>query len=391
MKLFRKPPQTQYIALDIGTGVAKALQYEFEAETGNLYVKGIGQNQHREGNLEYGSITNTQEVAQTLYHTIVESNHLESSTDQALIIGSSGIYNENRTFQMSHIRSNKTKKITPKEFQEIFSIISSRLDTEHAIIMKTLRQSMVLAQSSIKEVKIDDMQVSQPIGMVGSKVDLTIHNTYVPEEFLHQITQISQEINIPVAGIFSETYATTKLLLDSFQGESLSMILVDVGTWNTNVAVIQKNELMYSNAYSIGGYHFTRQLADQARLSKKISMQIADVIKEDIRYWCSGLTLSLEEAFQKKKDSLPGHIVLYGGGAGLIGLKESLEFGNWYQDLTFISKPLVSIFQPKSLPTIIDNTNKLNTPEHINVLGLANIGARLKVENLLYDSKFNTL
>lgn len=408
MNLFKKQPKTQYIALDIGTGKAKALQYDFESSTGNLYVKGIGLNQHREGNIHYGNITNTQEVAQTIYHTIVESNHLESLADQALVIGTSGIYTEDRTYHMSHIRTKVNRKISRKEFQEIFGIVAERLVSEHATLMRSFRQTMVLAQSSIKEVRIDDIPVTNPIGVTGSKVDLIVHNTYVPEDHLKQITQISQEIQIPVAGVFSETYATTKLLVDSFAGESLSMVLVDVGAWNTNVSVIQKNELKYSNSYSIGGHHFTRQLADhletnnheaevlklqysQAQLPKNISLKIADLIKEDIRYWSAGLTLALEEASQALQTDLPSHIVLYGGGASLIGLKESLEYGNWYQDLAFGSKPLVSIFQPKSLPTVVDNTNKLGGPEHINLLGLANISARMEEENLFYDSKFNTL
>ncbi len=100
---------------------------------------------------------------------------------------------------------------------------------------------------------------------------------------------------------------------------------------------------------------------------------------EDIKLWLKGIECSLEETASNTE--LPERIILFGGGASLMGIKEGLEFGNWYKTIAESYKPSVSIFYPKSLPHIVDETDRLNDPRFIPLLGLLHVGSRMTQYN----------
>ena len=94
-------------------------------------------------------------------------------------------------------------------------------------------------------------------------------------------------------------------------------------------------------------------------------------MKADIKVWLSGVELSLSEF--TKVDHLPAKILLCGGGTGLPQIMEVLK-GDWYKQLPFARKPIVSHIDPSQVARVVDKTGELKSFADITPMGLANLG-----------------
>jgi cell division protein FtsA len=92
----------------------------------------------------------------------------------------------------------------------------------------------------------------------------------------------------------------------------------------------------------------------------------------DIEVWLSGVELALAEFDQL--DHLPPRILLCGGGSALPEIKKTLTESDWYKSSAFARKPSVDFISPKEVNRVIDSTGKLNSPQEITPMGLANLG-----------------
>jgi hypothetical protein len=110
-----------------------------------------------------------------------------------------------------------------------------------------------------------------------------------------------------------------------------------------------------------------------ARLSKKVSHKLAELLKEDIRMWLEGVEIGMQMLTRSRRDTLPPVVLLHGGGSNLIGIKEALEFDSWYEDLPFDRRPKVGLFRPNQLPVVSDYTGSASDPLYTNVLALASV------------------
>ncbi|HUC19882.1 MAG TPA: hypothetical protein VMR98_00085, partial [Candidatus Polarisedimenticolaceae bacterium] len=98
---------------------------------------------------------------------------------------------------------------------------------------------------------------------------------------------------------------------------------------------------------------------------------VAEAVKADIKVWLSGVELSLAEF--TKLDHLPAKILLCGGGTGLPEITRALKT-DWYKELPFARKPIISHIQPSMVSRVIDTTGQLTSYADITPMGLANLG-----------------
>ena len=140
--------------------------------------------------------------------------------------------------------------------------------------------------------------------------------------------------------------------------------------------------------FAIGGRSFTKRIAQVANVSfeKAEEMKIAyadgtlgpkgtklveEAVNADIEVWISGVQLSLAEF--DKVDHLPAKIMLCGGGTGLPQIIMALK-SDWYKQLPFARKPVVSHISPSEVNRVVDRTGKLISYADITPMGLANLG-----------------
>jgi hypothetical protein len=93
--------------------------------------------------------------------------------------------------------------------------------------------------------------------------------------------------------------------------------------------------------------------------------------------WREGVHLSLE-AFSNKP--LPSSIYLCGGGAGLPDIREALTDPSWTEGLSFAEAPHIRYLQPGDITGVMDETEKLTTPQDIAPMALARLAVDLMLE-----------
>jgi cell division protein FtsA len=202
------------------------------------------------------------------------------------------------------------------------------------------------------------------------------------------LQQVGNNLDLNVINIAAEPFAVAK----SVGGEDsadFSAIFIDIGGGTTDIALVDNGGVEGTKMFGIGGRAFTKRIAsvagcnfDQAEAMKldysagKLAHQgdraaVEEAVNADIKVWLSGVELSLSEF--TKIDHLPARILLCGGGTGLPQITTALK-GDWYKNLPFARKPIVSHIDPSMVSRVKDTTGQLTSFADITPMGLANIG-----------------
>lgn len=396
--MFRKKRILQNpIVVDLGAREVKVLTYSEDPETRNVVVHGLGSSRISPGKVLHGCLSEPYEVITAIENAYIEAKAPHQNQDSLTILtGVSGIMMDVVCSEIDHRREHPHKKIRPKEWTATLDRIRCRIDEEEYRSSKHHNAPMGLAQSSIEHLFMDGVPIKEIVSNTGQQMTFQLFNTYVPEQHLESLRRVSEELNIPIQGAFHTMYGVSRLILDNHQNPHLSMILIDIGEDHTDVAIVLEGSLKEVQSFSIGGSTFTQRIADTfeispeeaesikreyslAQLPRNISAKITDVLTDDIKLWLQGVECSLEKVASDMR--LPERMIVFGGGASLIGIKEGLEFGNWYKNLSESYKPYVSVFYPRSLPHVVDETDALNDPKYIPLLGILHVGSRMNRES----------
>lgn len=141
--------------------------------------------------------------------------------------------------------------------------------------------------------------------------------------------------------------------------------------------------------FSIGGRSFTHQIAqrlglsledaeklkllsDSPKMKPHIRKKFDAAIGRNLEVWQSGIELAIEEFDQI--ETLPGQILLCGGGAGLSDIPELLATGDWYKELPFARRPVVSLIEPDTIEGIENDTDRELDHTFITAMGLLRVG-----------------
>ena len=167
-------------------------------------------------------------------------------------------------------------------------------------------------------------------------------------------------------------------------------IFIDIGGGTTDIAVVRNGGLEGTVMFALGGRAFTKRISQELKmefskaeelkikystkkLNEKGTHKLNTILEEDCRVWLSGLEIALENFSSSRIDLLPSRILLCGGGSGLPGIYRALSDDGWYRNLPFAKKPTVGFIQPRDVINIVDRTKRLNNPQDVTPMGLANL------------------
>jgi cell division ATPase FtsA len=381
-----KKPMSRFIGVDLGHNSIKAAEYEFDLESKNIHVNEVRTTFLKNKIYTPGVISNVEDLVKNTLETILEVKSLVHEEEpDGLVVGISGYGILDRVEKLLYRREKEEKSINKKERSLIMEEIGLQL--AKSTPPKSSLPRTELIQSSIVSMNIDDQKVEDLVDCKGRDIEfegITTYGSYTYNAFLEELAKRSE---IPLLGVFSNNFAVSQLVGYQYPDEKVSMILVEIGAYSTNVTLLKNNFISQVVSFAMGGKMFTDRLVNElgvsleeaedlkinyskARLNKQDSYRIADFLRSDINLWVNALVASLEE-LSEGGETLPEYIVLYGGSSVLIGLKEALDFGNWYKELAFETKPSVAIFIPKNISYVIDGTDKMaHESRYINLLGL---------------------
>ncbi len=386
-----KNNREHYLSLDIGTKVVKALVFYVDENEKKGVVIGTGRCDQKNGNMQSGAISDISGVILACREAIEEAQTMAGvGKVSKVVMGIAGELVKGTTTTVHYERVNSEDRIDLAELKEIIKKVQEKAYERitKQIAWELGREVEVkLINAAIVDVRIDGYRITNPLNFQGKRVSISIFNAHAPVLHLGAINTIANELDLELENVVAEPYAVSSSvgyedILD------FSAIFIDIGGGTTDVAVVRNGGLEGTKMFAIGGIAFTKRLAHDFRItmaeaeklkveyshgevSGELKEKIREIILEDAVVWLSGVELSLAEFAEN--DLLPPQIYICGGGSALPELQEALLSNKWVQNLPFSNSPRVSFLKPRDVARMIDTTKKLDSPQDVTPLALANL------------------
>ena len=388
---YQKNPDDYLLALDIGTEYVKALIAK--KGKGTLKVVGIGKAHEAPTNMYSGAIADIEGVVQTCEEALTKAEDMAGVRAGEVVIGIAGELIKGNTASIKYRRADASRPITDTEMEKIIKQVQQRAGerARKEVAMETNNEDVEvrLINSALVSLRIDSYKVSNPIGFKGKEIIVQIYTAFAPLVHISAIERVCDELQLDLVTVAVEPFAVCRACLGDDVESNFSGIVMDIGGGTTDIAVVDDGGVEGTKMFSIGGRSFTHQiaqklglsfedaeklklLADSPRMKPEIRKKFDSAIQRNLEVWQSGVELAIEEFDQL--ETLPGQILLCGGGAGLSNIQETLATGSWYKDLPFARRPIVNIIDPETIEGIDNATDRELDHTFITALGLLRVG-----------------
>ncbi len=386
-----KDPDDYLLALDIGTEYVKALIAK--KGKGSLKIVGVGKAHEAPTNMSSGAIADIQGVAKTCEEALVKAEEMAGVRSKEVVVGIAGELIKGNTASIKYRRADSNKAITDDEMAKIIKAVQQkageRARREVALETNNPDVEVRLINSALVSLRIDGHKVSNPIGFKGSEVIVQIYTAFAPLVHISAIERVCDELQLDLVTVAVEPFAVCRACLGEDLDSNFSGIVMDIGGGTTDIAIVDDGGVEGTKMFSIGGRSFTHQISEKLGLSfedaeklkllasnpdmkPEIRKRFDQAIARNLEVWQAGVELAIEEF--EHVETLPNQILLCGGGASLSEIPEILATGDWYKDLPFSRRPIISLIEPEDIPGIVNATDRELDHTFVTAMGLLRVG-----------------
>ena len=386
-----KNPDNYLLALDIGTEYVKALIAK--KSKGDIHIVGVGKAHEAPTNIFAGAIADIQGVSKTCEEALYKAEQMAGVRAQEVVVGIAGELIKGNTASIKYRRADATKPITDEEMEKIIKKVQQKAGEkarrEVAVETNNPDVEVRLINSALVSLRIDGYKVANPIGFKGKEVVVQIYTAFAPLVHISAIERVCMELQLDLVTVAVEPFAVCRACLGDDLESSFSGIVMDIGGGTTDIAIVDDGGVEGTKMFSIGGRSFTHQiaermglsfedaeklklLADDPKMKPEIRHKFDQAIARNLDVWESGVQLALEEFDQV--ETMPGQVLLCGGGASLAEIPELLATGDWYKELPFSRRPIVSLIDPNDVPGIVNDTDRELDHTFVTAMGLLRVG-----------------
>lgn len=390
-RAMQKNPDDYLLALDIGTEYVKALIAK--KSKGTLKIVGVGKAHEAPNNMYAGAIADIQGVAKTCEEALIKAEEMAGVRASEVVIGIAGELIKGETASVKYRRADAQQPITDEEMDKIIRRVQEKAgeDARKAVAIETDNPDVEvrLINSALVSLRIDGYKVSNPIGFKGKEVEVQIYNAFAPLVHISAIERVCDELQLDLVTVAVEPFAVCRACLGDDVESNFSGIVIDIGGGTTDIAVVDDGGVEGTKMFSIGGRSFTHQvaerlgltfdeaeklklLADNPNMKPEIRKKFDRAIACNLDVWQSGVELALEEFDQV--ETMPGQVLLCGGGASLSEIPEALATGDWYKSLPFSRRPVVSLIDPDDIAGLENCTDRELDHTFVTAMGLLRVG-----------------
>ncbi len=366
------------IALDIGTEQLKSIL--FSTNKLEVEVKKISRVEQQQHAMKSGIIQNLDTVLENCRLAISELNDKLAQDEQPknVVMGIAGEYIQGVSIVVNYQREeNYEKEVTEKEQNKILSQIQNKIEISGK---EDLSQRIGLTNEDIEilhitqtGLEIGGMPVDSLIGYKGRDVRLHFYASFAPKTYTEALKKVSSELKMNVLGIVSQPFAVARAYAGS-NNRDFSAIFIDVGGGTTDIAVVERGNVVETKMFAFGGRTFTKEIskildieyryAEQRKikysnkeLNRELARDVQKIVYPVAKLWMKTLKSAL--TYCDDITSFPTQIYLCGGGALLPEIKEVMLEFPWKKFLPFPVVPKIEFFTPEKLENIKDNSGNL--------------------------------
>ncbi len=388
------------VALDIGTEVLKSML--FSVDNLGVEIKKVSRIEQQQHAMRSGIITNLDTVLENCRLSISSLTEKLANEEfpKNVVMGIAGEYIQGVSIVVNYQREeNFEKEVTAKEQEKIIEQIENKIEYNGK---EDLGQRIGLTNEDIEilhitktGLEIGGMPVDSLIGYKGRDVKLNYYASFAPKTYTEALKKVASELNMNVLGIVSQPFSVAR----AFSGSSnrdFSGIFIDIGGGTTDIAVVEKGNVLETKMFAFGGRTFTKEISKaldldyriaeqrkikytQKELTKDLSRDIQKVVYPVARLWMKTLKSAL--SYCDDITTFPNQIYLCGGGSLLPEIKEVMLEFPWKKFLPFSVVPKIEFFTPEKLDNIKDNSGELRNIFDITPASLAKFVYDNEVKN----------
>ncbi|MBP5204627.1 pilus assembly protein PilM [bacterium] len=366
------------IALDIGTEQLKT--FLFNVTNVGVNIKKISRIEQQQNAMKSGIITNLDTVLENckLGMASVVERLSDEEMPRKVIMDIAGEYIQGVSIVVNYQREeNFDKEISEAEQTKIVTEIEDKIKSTGK---EDLGQRIGLTSEDIEilhitrtGLRIGGMPVNSLVGYKGKDVVLYYYASFAPKTYVEALRKVASDLNMEVLGIVAQPFAVAR----SFSGSSnrdFSAIFIDIGGGTTDIAIVEKGNVVETKMFAFGGRTFTKEIskalnldyryAEQRKikysnkeLTSVLSREIQKVVYPTAMLWMK--TLSSAFKYCDDINNFPTQIYLCGGGALLPEIKEVMLEYPWRKNLPFATVPKIEFYTPDKMENVTDNSGEL--------------------------------
>lgn len=234
------------VGLDIGTTKICCIVGEVDAD-GNLNVIGVGTAPSK--GLRKGVVINIESTVQSIREAVEQAEVMCGREIDEVYTGISGghIYG----FTSKGMIVIKEKEINEEDIRRV-------VEAAKAVNIPGDREVVhILPQEFI----VDDQDgIREPIGMSGMRLEAKVYIVTAAVTSAENLIKCANRTGLHVSDIVLQQLASAEACLTPDEKE-LGIALVDIGGGTTDIALFTEGSLKYTSVISLGGNHFTNDIA----------------------------------------------------------------------------------------------------------------------------------
>lgn len=253
-----------YASLDIGTTSIKVIV----AEILNGQVNVIGVGNERTIGLSRGMIIDIDQTAASIRRAVEQAEDKAGVEINDLIVGIPGNdLHIDSCYGSISINQNQQEITDQDVIQVVEKAIEGSVDKNREGINLNLDEFIVDGFDEIKD----------PRGMIGNRIEFRGIISSIPKSIVHNIKKSVEKAGYGTQNIILQAEAMNEVALSKDE-RNFGAILIDLGGGQSNVSVVQNNQLKYSAVIPEGGEYITKDIS----IVLNTSIKNAEKLKRDI-------------------------------------------------------------------------------------------------------------
>jgi cell division protein FtsA len=250
------------VGLEIGTSKVCAVVGELGAE-GALNIVGLGQARSR--GVRKGEIADAPMTEEDVRRAIVEAEQMADVEIRSLYLGVTGSHIRGFNNRGVHAVVSADREITEEDVQDVIKNAKAINIPAQNYVVHAIRQHFC----------VDGQDgISNPVGMLGSKVEVDVHVVHGIFNRLQNPVRLVKGLQLEVDGIVFGGIGSALALLSNEQKE-LGSLVIDLGGGTTEYVVYAGGIIKHTGVLAVGGDHVSNDLA----YGLKVSLSRAEKLK----------------------------------------------------------------------------------------------------------------
>jgi cell division protein FtsA len=268
----------QFVAIDIGSSKIKTVIWEWN-EDKKLRILGVGVSESR--GIRKGNILDMEEFKANLDTSLGEAEKMTGEQVTHVCLGLSGVHID--IARKTGIVAIGWVEVSDEDISRALDMSQNGVDLMNRSVLKVIPESFGLdLENGIKN----------PIGMSGKKLEVRSHIITMGTNTLSNIKKGVLDVGVEIMDIYPNILAAGESTLSRRQKE-LGVVVLDIWSSATNIAVYEEGSLIFATVIHIGGEHVTSDLA----LGLRISIDTAEKLKIEegnLNFW-AGMKAEYDE------------------------------------------------------------------------------------------------